>query len=715
MDERPAKRARQACDRCRRKKTRCPGEKPVCSFCSRLSQTCSYSDYASTIQQTYGENARKARDAVICAPTETRFGALEEKVDRMFNAILHAVSAQNATSINALSPGYRERGDLSPDIAASPSRELEISADYAIASDISGCNISPWPPALVSPRHLSCGPIQSSLPQSVRQEVVKLYIQHCASQPVSLFDTGRLLGQFDSYSVAIQKMILGTGLRFSQDLIVVDNQERLAVNYIDEARQIIFEDIGNAYGTMHVSLMQGLCLSIFFDLSSGSFQRARLHAGLGMSLYRSTQLRKKPVTMSEVEVEDQRRCYWCLYHLRCLTNIDPDPLFSASQHRPPFPSSLTVDLKYSESIPPSTSRPGIGLESHEDSGIIGYTLQLAELWQTTLNYVTTLSKGGEAPWTPNSTQFQIAQRIMELESRLCKNHGNAHVRFAEHRAEAVQVDSEYWKPWLSLQFTYHATMCLLHHPFVYFDLVASEPSSSSAAFLETASDLALLHAKRLIRLVDTLEQKSIQVSDPFLGYCVAIAATVLLCLGEVKDGDAKTPPRVAKCYNFIIGLAKFWLITRRLAKNLIAAIARTDTREVRDGTTHMISGPDAECMWQILKFCYDTDADAEELKPGTLPGSLGSEAVRHLLELEQCTSSDMATSRSLQGTIPNETEISSAFGEAGFVLYSEATISSSTEEGIGPFGLGGHTSSTTVRDDSNQWYCPSISLHLDSI
>lgn len=27
----------------RRKKTRCPGEKPVCSFCARLGQTCVYS------------------------------------------------------------------------------------------------------------------------------------------------------------------------------------------------------------------------------------------------------------------------------------------------------------------------------------------------------------------------------------------------------------------------------------------------------------------------------------------------------------------------------------------------------------------------------------------------------------------------------------------------------------------------------------------------
>ncbi|KAH7140254.1 fungal-specific transcription factor domain-containing protein [Dactylonectria estremocensis] len=40
--ENPRKRIRQACLNCRRKKVRCGGEKPVCTFCSRLAQSCVY-------------------------------------------------------------------------------------------------------------------------------------------------------------------------------------------------------------------------------------------------------------------------------------------------------------------------------------------------------------------------------------------------------------------------------------------------------------------------------------------------------------------------------------------------------------------------------------------------------------------------------------------------------------------------------------------------
>jgi hypothetical protein len=36
-------RARRACEPCRRKKTKCPGERPMCSFCRRLRQPCTYS------------------------------------------------------------------------------------------------------------------------------------------------------------------------------------------------------------------------------------------------------------------------------------------------------------------------------------------------------------------------------------------------------------------------------------------------------------------------------------------------------------------------------------------------------------------------------------------------------------------------------------------------------------------------------------------------
>lgn len=36
----------------RRKKTKCPGEKPICSFCERLRQKCVYTGSAETIDES---------------------------------------------------------------------------------------------------------------------------------------------------------------------------------------------------------------------------------------------------------------------------------------------------------------------------------------------------------------------------------------------------------------------------------------------------------------------------------------------------------------------------------------------------------------------------------------------------------------------------------------------------------------------------------------
>lgn len=56
--ERPAKRIRQACEQCRRKKSKCSGERPVCSTCWRLEQQCFYHGEPLQPLYDYGVNGR---------------------------------------------------------------------------------------------------------------------------------------------------------------------------------------------------------------------------------------------------------------------------------------------------------------------------------------------------------------------------------------------------------------------------------------------------------------------------------------------------------------------------------------------------------------------------------------------------------------------------------------------------------------------------------
>ncbi|OMP86267.1 Regulatory protein CAT8 [Diplodia seriata] len=74
-DHRPAKRIRQACEPCRRKKSRCPGERPSCSHCSRLAQTCYYaSDHPAAADHQH--STADSTDA-----NRERHGSFAENVD----------------------------------------------------------------------------------------------------------------------------------------------------------------------------------------------------------------------------------------------------------------------------------------------------------------------------------------------------------------------------------------------------------------------------------------------------------------------------------------------------------------------------------------------------------------------------------------------------------------------------------------------------------
>ncbi|RSL57628.1 hypothetical protein CEP54_008166 [Fusarium duplospermum] len=71
------RRVSQACDNCRRKKIRCPGQKPRCSACTRLGQACCYADGDYSGQAVAGVETRVAN----------RLTQLEEKLDRIISRV----------------------------------------------------------------------------------------------------------------------------------------------------------------------------------------------------------------------------------------------------------------------------------------------------------------------------------------------------------------------------------------------------------------------------------------------------------------------------------------------------------------------------------------------------------------------------------------------------------------------------------------------------
>ncbi|KAJ6171437.1 hypothetical protein N7470_000504 [Penicillium chermesinum] len=86
--DRPVKRVRQACEPCRRKKAKCPGEQPICSLCARLHQNCYYSEERRRRLASDDDN----RSPLPTLPTlpdalDSRLQSLEGKIETVLDRL----------------------------------------------------------------------------------------------------------------------------------------------------------------------------------------------------------------------------------------------------------------------------------------------------------------------------------------------------------------------------------------------------------------------------------------------------------------------------------------------------------------------------------------------------------------------------------------------------------------------------------------------------
>jgi len=263
--------------------------------------------------------------------------------------------------------------------------------------------------------------------------------------------------------------------------------------------------------------------------------------------------------IDQLELNEYRRCFWGFYMLECLCSDASAGRLALPHEKPPFPPSLSVRSEHGgRAILPKFGDCHSG--QTQDKGIIGYSFQLVELWKNALQYVIKSLESTEVPWSPGSGYFDMSSSIMEWETYLCRNHRSAHAMFSEQSPTDLQMNTRYWGPWLNVQFTYHGTLCILNNPFYLFQKVKSNAGISSTSFMETASDMALLHAKHIARLIETLGDRQFEPSDPFLGYCAAIACLSHLRYCHVEDRGVKeqAQARFATCYNFVLRLASKW-------------------------------------------------------------------------------------------------------------------------------------------------------------
>lgn len=101
--------------------------------------------------------------------------------------------------------------------------------------------------------------------------------------------------------------------------------------------------------------------------------------------------------ISEIELEERRRCFWSLYLLKRLHGADFGILdFTGDENFPKYPSTPDRPLDSDERPPPNE-------DDNDGKGIIAYALQLSQVWFKITKYARRRGKPSSfPPWSPQS-------------------------------------------------------------------------------------------------------------------------------------------------------------------------------------------------------------------------------------------------------------------------------------------------------------------------
>lgn len=298
-----------------------------------------------------------------------------------------------------------------------------------------------------------------------------------------------------------------------------------------------------------------------------------LHVGIATTLAKCANLDSETCCLADggLRAESQRRVFWSLHLLQQMYGHQGSATDILEDISKPQYVAIHSDLKkkLNELPPPMPQEEKMmqsgGLSSSQkSSGMWAHMIQQSTLWGQVRTYVKQWAQKTNCappPWSVDSGYAVIGAHLMELETKLPARHRFDQARFSSQENQHLQNNREYWSPWLYLQFTYHTIHNILNHPFLY----SSWPQQSAElavpnTFWKTSSELAFIHSTWIARLIEMVTNQAYRVSDPYIGHCTAIAATIHIyfCRAANKTTREAAQRRLARCVEYLAELALIW-------------------------------------------------------------------------------------------------------------------------------------------------------------
>ncbi|KAI9054442.1 hypothetical protein LZ554_001604 [Drepanopeziza brunnea f. sp. 'monogermtubi'] len=578
----PVRRVRQACHNCRRKKSKCPGERPECSICSRLQQTCSYEVFEPEARKRK-RSPEPIRDAQ--GEVSKRFGTIEQKLEELAASMIKAapVSHSSSNHVTENSRGYQQQ--------PAPLQGFHSSVE----------------------RVASLNSAIEGLPPDVVEDGVKTYFMAFHAQPYNLMCQRESLRPGHAIDPVVLDSMLALSIRCSSHPFWSDQSK---LNHCIRAlTDDSWKKLVNLYSQGDTSLpyLQGLCLLAQVDFADGRVQRAHTQISLGVRIAQSLGYLTEPASLEE-RSEEIVRCTWTLFMLDRTFSITRlvSPSLPYQEFRLPKPhweGALSLNPMY-HNLSTETS-----LGSGQDLSAL--LVGIFAIWDDVIRYVfATTSNSTTPPWQPGSELATIEYRFADFEPDFSM-HRYREVDFPRRAIQEPHL-RPYFASWLCFQLTYMSIQCCVHHPFIMFIKLQHVIRKVPPSFLQKSYKSSLIHSRWIIRFLNEMDEAGMMLHDPFIGYLAAIAATIQLEHTLSKHSDVAAAARLsfASAVRYLKKLSKYWTSIQELLSIVEELAARLRHRHTLyysqddyDGILPAVeservglAGDDAELMWKVFDY-----------------------------------------------------------------------------------------------------------------
>ncbi|KAJ8114715.1 hypothetical protein OPT61_g3469 [Boeremia exigua] len=531
---RPAKRIRQACEQCRRKKSKCSGERPICSTCWRLDQQCFYN--GEPLQPGY-HPAGNLQNPLTVSGTPSQSPV--QFVDNSSNLDDRMASLESTVTkiLDTLQSNVVDN--------CSQSREAP-----ALSSRITNSSLDEVPPLIA----MVDGEVESDQVKIQRKREIEvlgeIYLKSCADQPLPLFPRQDFIKLLPERDDPVLFSIIANAIRHSGNTVSSTRRQEDRT-FRDAAHSLVLQQIGS--GRVGVPTLQALCLIVFYDYTSGNATASSLMTLTSM-LAQSVDFRTRTPNLSSSFQEESKCCYWSIVLLGNLLGLASPSSMKPDSSSVPYPLSCTMPTR---AVLRSSFR-GLYEQTGPENGIMVFVVEMSKEWTNVMAYVRAClsSVSDVAPWLTTSRYAAAMAGVMSIETRLQPLHRYKHITFRDLTHDDLEGAREYWAPWFLSRFLYHTMVCLLNHPLI-ITLQLQANGNDSELFRQQSSFYVARHVRWILHFIAFIEAKDFCITDPILGYCASVVATIESQLSySVDEATAEKKQRnIESCRRLICRLA----------------------------------------------------------------------------------------------------------------------------------------------------------------